>query len=78
MIPGSECGVRRRRGIRSSAGGSGGRFVLELSADGGNVNTLDELSTGPADRGGVAVIVLGYTKSICWGETGCAVNGVPG
>jgi hypothetical protein len=48
-----------------------------VSAD-EKVNILEELSTGPAERGGVAVIVLGYTKAICCGETGCAVNGVSG
>lgn len=69
VIPENENGARRRRGVRSSTGDSG-RFVLELFADDGNVNTLDGLSTGPADRGGVVVIVLGYTKSIFWGETG--------
>lgn len=36
-------------------------------------------STGPADIGGVAVILLGNIMSICWtGEIGLADSGVSG
>lgn len=45
----------------------------------GKVNIWCPESTGPADSGGVGVIVLGYTISIFWvGEVGLADNGVFG
>ena len=44
------------------------------------MNIVDALSRAPADNGGVAVIVLGYTKSslCCADEVGWAVKGVSG
>lgn len=86
--------LRRRGGVRSSDGELNDRQLGrqrrgdnvsadDVSADDvfadENVNTLDVFSTAPVDNGGVAVIVLGYTKSIiCCGEMGWAVEGVSG
>lgn len=54
----------------------------ELSTVANKKDFVSVLSTGPADSGGVAVMVLGKTIS-CWrldtaGEMGCAVRGVSG
>lgn len=65
------CGVR----------GDGGTATLKRGATvslGEKVKTRDAFgSTGPADRGGVAVIVLGkFTSLEIAGDSGFAVNGV--
>lgn len=72
-------GLKPPKLTRQRVGVGGKGTVWRLGFMGGKLNILYPESTDPADMGGVGVIVLGYTISVCrMGEVRLADNGVSG
>lgn len=69
-------------GVRGSVGEKGNVIARGVASDGAKLKTFWSLfSTGPAERGGVAVMAVGTGNSIGFGsegDTGWAVTGVSG